>query len=136
MLWHLLLRSKGEDMGTVMALIIALLCTCFRFRKALGYCMLVRCTDSLVAFLLFVMSLIYISVLVTEGSLTFQVGTQRSKSYKRSSHFWCYSSSDKQEECQPFQEACFFLTALWISRVLDLPWEHLANLDSPRSRGQ
>lgn len=42
--------------------------------------MLVHCTDSVVTFRLFVMSLIYVSVLVTEGLLTFQVGTQRSES--------------------------------------------------------
>ena len=63
--------------------------------------MLVRRTDSVVTFLLLVVSLIYVAVLETGGLLTFQVGTQRSKSYKRSSCF-CDSYSDKQERGQPF----------------------------------
>lgn len=65
-------------------------------------------------FLLFVMSLIYVSVLVTEGLLTFQVGTHRLKSYKRSLCLWHHSSSEKQGQYQPLQKAFSFHSCMGI----------------------
>lgn len=80
------------------------------FRDAFGFWMLVHRTDSVVTFWLFVRRLIYVSVLATEGLMTFQVGTQRSKSEKGSSYVWG-SSSDKQEGQRPFQKAFFFFNS-------------------------
>ena len=65
-----------------------------------GACLVTECPCIVQILLspLFVMSLIYVSVLVARGLLTFQVGIHTLKSYKRASNFSYHSSSDKQEK--------------------------------------
>lgn len=61
-------------------------------RGVSGDCMPVHCTDP---FVTFVASLIFVSLLVAGGLLTFQVGTHRLKSCKRASNFSYHSSLGK-----------------------------------------